>query len=203
MSFKKINPELLEVIAQKGIKVPNEFQTKVIPKIKSGANCFCFAGKGAGKTTTVIIMALNKIQFKEQGDNAQVVIFAENKKKVIEIDEAIKEITFRTEIRSFCIYEEGDLTYQKNVIYPGLDILVATPRRFAQLYFQNGINLNELKMIMVDDAEFLNRGIAHTDIDRIDESLKTCQYVLFAEKPDAKFNRLKELFMKRAVTIRL
>jgi len=202
MSFKKINQELLEVLANDGVESPNDFQSAMIPKIKSGASCYGFAEKGAGKTTTALMMALNKIDFKEQGDNPQVVIFAENKKKVVEIEEKLKELTYRTDIRTFCIYEEGDLTYQKNTIYPGVDILVATTKRFAQLYFQNGINLNELKMIIVDDAEFLNRGTSHTDLDRINESLKSCQFVLFAEKDDAKFNRLNELFMQRAIKVK-
>jgi hypothetical protein len=59
-----------------------------------------------------------------------------------------------------------------------------------------------LKMIIVDDAEFLTRGTSHTDIDRISESLKSCQYVLLAEKPDPKFDRLDELFMQRAIKVK-
>jgi superfamily II DNA/RNA helicase len=202
MSFKKINEQLIEVLAARGIEAPNAFQTAMIPKIKSGANCYGFGEKGSGKTTTALIVALNKIKFTDEGDNPKVVIFAENKKKVVAIEEMLQEWTYRTDIRTFCIYEEGDLTYQKNTVYPGLDILVATTKRFAQLYFLNGINLGELKMIIVDDAEFLTRGTSHTDIDRISESLKSCQYVLLAEKPDPKFDRLDELFMQRAIKVK-
>ena len=69
MSFKKLNEDLLEVLSANGIDSPNEFQTAMIPKIKSGANCYGFAEKGAGKTTTALIVALNQINFSVEGDN--------------------------------------------------------------------------------------------------------------------------------------
>ena len=59
MSFKKINQELLEVLAAEGVESPNNFQKAMIPKIKSGASCYGIAEKGAGKTTTALINRLS------------------------------------------------------------------------------------------------------------------------------------------------
>jgi superfamily II DNA/RNA helicase len=82
-----------------------------------------------------------------------------------------------------------------------MDILISTPKRFSKLYFLNGINLSELQLIMVDDADFLTRGTAHTDIDRLAESLKKCQFVVFTDNYTPRYDRLKDLFMKNAELI--
>ena len=201
MSFKKVNQELLFELSNLEISEPNELQKKVLPKIKSGANLFIEGEKGSGKTTALIISVLDKLNFKEGGDNPRVVIFMETRDEVIELEAKFKEIIKYREIRTFPIFEQGDIDHQKNTIYPGMDILISTPKRFSKLYFLNGINLSELQLIMVDDADFLTRGTAHTDIDRLAESLKKCQFVVFTDKYTPRYDRLKDLFMKNAELI--
>ncbi len=202
MSFKKINLDLLEVLNAHGISEPNEFQKLLIPNIKSGANLIGIGPKGVGKSTTILISVLNKLGFAAQGDNPRAVIFVENRAAALKLEEAFQPLIHRTDLRIFSVYEEGDLTFQKNTIYPGMDILIATPKRFSKLYFLNGINLNELEMLIVEDADFLSRGVGHTTIDRITESLKKGQYLVFAEKL-SNLSKIRELFMAKAKVFKL
>jgi hypothetical protein len=56
----------------------------------------------------------------------------------------------------------------------------------------------ELKMIIIEDAEFLVGTSFHTNIGRISESIQKCQHLVFAEKYDSKLERLRDLFMENA-----
>lgn len=197
MSFKKINTELVEVLKANGISDTNDFQKLLIPHIKSGINLIGIGPAGIGKTTTILISVLNQLKFAAIGDNPRAVIFVKDKAAALKLEEAFKVLIDRTEMRIFSIYEEGAATFQKNTIYPGLDILIATPKRFAKLYFLNGINLNELEMLIIEDADFVSRGADHTTIDRVTESLKKGQFIAFAEDLD-KLAKIRNLFMANA-----
>ncbi|MEO9532204.1 MAG: DEAD/DEAH box helicase [Crocinitomicaceae bacterium] len=202
MSFKKIDPELISRLGEKGIESPNPFQAAIIPKIKSGVHVYGIGEKGCGKTTTILLSVLNKLKMAPKGDNPRAVIFVQDRKAALELEEQFVALTRYTDLRILPIYEEGDWQIQKNLIYPGIDILIATPKRFAKLYFLNGINLNELEMLIIEDADFLISSSAHTDINRITESLKKGQFLVFASKFEGKVKALKELFMARSVIVK-
>ena len=51
MSFKKYHPLLKESLEKLGVEMPNAFQKKILPIIKSGASVYGIGPKGCGKTT--------------------------------------------------------------------------------------------------------------------------------------------------------
>ena len=82
----------------------------------------------------------------------------------------------------------------------GSDIVIATPKRLSKLYFLNGINLTQLQMMIIEDAEFVIKNNFHTTIDRISESLTKTQFLVFCRE---KNNRFDDLFMSRSQIIKL
>ena len=201
MSFKKILPSLKAIMLSQGIQEPTEFQNKVIPKIKSGANVFGVAKEKEGKTTALIISTLQKLENKSEGDNPRAIIFVKDKESALALEEEFKRWIKYTDLRVYSVVEEHHIYNQKDLIYIGTDIVIATPKRLNKLYFQNGINLNQLKLIAIEDANFLNGNNLLTDINRISESLSKLQHVVFATHFDTKLNRMKELFMENSITI--
>ena len=195
MSFKKLIPSIVDTLSALGCEEPTALQTKAIPKIKSGTNIFVTGPKDSGKTTTLIINTIQQLKGRAIGDNPRALIFVKDRNAAKYLEERFSAFINKTDLRMFCVFEEGDVEHQKDAIYIGMDIVIATPKRLSKLYFLNGVNLTQLQMIVVEDAEFLVGKSFHTDIDRISESVK-CQHVVFAEKYDDKLNRLKELFME-------
>jgi superfamily II DNA/RNA helicase len=201
MSFKKLNPLLLEKMQDLGITEPTPFQQELIPKIKSGANLFAIAPKGAGKTEAMIISIFQRLQMEPLGDNPIAVVFSKDKASVMALQDRFKRYTLGTELRIRTVYEERIINHQKDEIYAGADVVIATPKRLSKLYFLNGINLMELQMIVVHDAAFLAGTPFHTDINRISQSMK-CQHLVFAEKFDDRLQKLEELFMTNAQVVK-
>ena len=201
MAFRKLLPTTKSVLEEKGIETPNAFQAKAIPKIKSGADVFAIAPNGGGKTTTLIINTIQKLKGEAKHDVPRAIIFVKDKEAALNLEAEFKVFMAGTNLRIYCVYEEPVIDHQLGEIYPGIDIIIATPKRLNKVYFLNGINLSELQLIGVEDAEFISRGSNQTFIARISESVQKCQYVVFAEKFDAKMEKLRNVFMEKAVVV--
>lgn len=194
MSFKKLIEPLKDVLKAQGIEIPNALQTKVLSKIKSGANLFIIAPKNAGKTTTLVISVINKL--KEAFEDApRALIFVKDKQAALELADLFNLYKRGTDLRVYCAYEEHNLELQREELYLGTDIVIASPKRLNRIFYLNGINLNKLQMCIVEDAEFLFRNNNFAEVTRTPESIGKCQYLVFSDHFDNRFERWEESFM--------
>ena len=65
----------------------------------------------------------------------------------------------------------------------------------------NGINLNDMTTVIIEDANFLPRIDFAKDIVRISEAFEKCQYVVFSNVYDEKLKLLKNSFMYNGVLV--
>jgi superfamily II DNA/RNA helicase len=201
MSFKKLNPILKDVLETQGFETPLPFQKDILPKLKSGSNVYGIAPKGFGKTTALILAIVHKLKAQAVDDSPRALILVKDKQAALELKEEFEKFTRRTDLRIYTAYEEYDMEKQREEIYYGVDILIATPRRLNKLYFMNSVHLGQLQLLALEDAEFLIRNNYHNDVLRVTESLQKCQYVIMAETMHAKYERLQESFMYNALLV--
>ena len=202
MSFKKLNPILKEALENIGFDNPLPFQKDILPKLKGGANVYGIAPKGSGKTTALIIAIIHKLKAEPFEDSPRALILVKDKQAALDLKEEFEKFTNkRTGLRVYCAYEEYPLDKQREEVYYGIDVLIATPKRLNKLYFMNSLHLGQLQLLALDDAEFLIRNNYHNDVLRVTESLQKCQYVILAEKMHEKYERLQESFMYNAYKI--
>lgn len=200
MAFKKITETLLNNLQQNGITEPNKLQTKILSKIKGGISMFVVAPKGSGKTTSMIISVVNKLKDAFE-DAPRALIFVKDKEDALALAETFKIYTKGTDLRVYCAYEEHNIELQREEIYLGTDIVIATPKRLNKIFYLNGINLNKLQLFIVDDATFLFRNNHFAEVNRTPESIAKCQYLIFTENYDARFDRWQDSFMFNAEII--
>ena len=198
MPFQKLHPHLLESLERLSIENPTSFQKNSIPIIKSGTNVFCIAPKDSGKTTSLILTTLHKLKCKAVGDAPRAIVLVENKSKVLELYDAFLEYSKYSSIRVYASYEQLHIDVQKSEIYMGIDILITTPKTLQKLFLNNGVSISELKICSIEDAQFLIQQSEYTALTTTTESIKKCQYVLYAETLHPKLKRLDEYFMERA-----
>lgn len=203
MPFKKLHPQLLESLEQQSIETPTPFEKRSIPVIKSGANVFCFAADGCGKTTTLILTTLQKLKGEAVGNAPRAVVLVENKAKVLELYEAFLKYTKYGTLRVYASYEELHIDVQKSEIYMGIDILITTPKTLQNLFLTNGVSISELKICSIDDADFLSKKSDTTRMIVMAESIKKCQFVIYAQKSHPQLKRLENHFMEHSRTIQV
>lgn len=202
MSFKKFHPSVLEALQAQNMEAPLPFQKEILPKLKGGMDVYGIAPEGSGKTTALILATIHKLKAEAFEDSPRALIMVKDKEAALYLKERFEVFTSYTDLRVYAAYDEYDMEKQKEEIYYGVDIIIATPKRLNKLYFLNGIHLGQLQLFAMEDAEILMRGNYQNDILRVTESLKKCQYVILSEKMSPKLRSLQENMMDNAQIVK-
>jgi superfamily II DNA/RNA helicase len=203
MPFKKLHSDIKEKLAFFEITTPTPFQSKSIPFIKSGANVYCTAPKDSGKTTALILTTLQKLKCEEVGVAPRAIILVENRERAFELEETILKYTRHTSLRVYTCDDKFHIEVLTSEIFEGVDILIATPRTVCKLLLSEGLNMTQLKIFNIEDAEFLAKSATYTDLMAITQSIHKCQYVVYSEKSNAMLKRLETNIMQYSRTVAL
>ncbi len=202
MSFKKLHPLLKESLENAGFETSNAFQKKVLPTLKGGSDAYIIAPKGSGKTTALIIATIHKLKAAAFEDSPRAIIVVKDKADALVLMDEFERFIKNTDLRVYALYDEYDIEKQKTEIYPGQDIVIATPARLSKLYFLNGIHLGEVQLFAIEDADYLGRNNAYNHILRLSESMTKCQFVITADTMNTRIQNYQNAFMHNAQTVK-
>ena len=89
------------------------------------------------------------------------------------------EKTFRKlDLTQDLIVEKGQRVRQRNDLFFGTELIVGTPKRICEMYFQNGFNIGELKLFMLLDLKAILKQGNKGFVNRLSESLPKCKKVV-------------------------
>ncbi|MCL3779273.1 DEAD/DEAH box helicase [Prolixibacteraceae bacterium JC049] len=201
MKLKKLAPELAAGIIDAGFdKDPRPVQSASIPKIKSGADVVVLSPENTGKSVALLIGVMLRLK-KAEGEAPRAIVLANTKEQVFALEEQFNELATHTNLRTFSVFDQGIIQYQKDMIYEGLDVLFGTPKRINELMSITGIPMINLKVLAVDDAETLVAQNQHPVAYRIADGAKKLQCLLFATHWHEKFDDLEERMLKNPIII--
>ncbi|MDG2497907.1 MAG: DEAD/DEAH box helicase [Flavobacteriaceae bacterium] len=201
MPFKKLHSDIQEKLESLDIRTPTPFQSSCIPVIKSGVNTYCTAPKGNGKTSALVWTTLQKLKCEAIGNAPRAVVLVENKERALEIYDTFLAYTKYNSLRLYVGHEQLHIDIQKSEIFMGVDILISTPKTMNKLFLLNGVSTAQLKIISIDDAEFLTQHSFYTALMSIAQSIQKCQYVIYSEKMHPVLKRFESYFMERSKVV--
>ena len=178
MQLKKINPNLQKALIENDFIEANELQQETFSTIKSGVDAVVQSPNGSGKTTTILLNVIQKME-KPVGESTRALILVQDKEKVLEALEAFKKLNHYNNLRVFGVHEKGDMDYDKNQISLGMDVLIGTPIRVNEMFSSAGFNMNTIKMFVVDDIEEMLRKREDSIIQRLSMSAEKTQRLFF------------------------
>jgi superfamily II DNA/RNA helicase len=202
MSFKKLHPLLKDALENEGFETTNPFQKKVLPIVKGGADAYIIAPNGSGKTTALIIVTIHKLKAVAFEDSPRAIVIVKDKQNALALKNEFERFTKNTDLRVYAAYDEYDIEKQKEEIYYGQDIVIATPARLSKLYFLNGIHTGEVCLFAIEDADYIGRNNAYNHILRLSESLNKCQFMIIADALNPKIKNYQNAFMSNARVIK-
>lgn len=194
MQLKKINPNLQKALIENDFVEANEMQEETFSAIKSGVDAVIQGPKKSGKTTTIIMNVIQKMD-KPLGESTRALILVQNKEKVLEAVEQFKKLNHYNNLRVIGVHERGDIDYDKNLISVGMDVLIGTPIRISEMFTSAGFNMNTIKMFVVDDIEEMLRKREDTLIDRLSSSIDKTQRLFFCTQITEKVEILADRIM--------
>ncbi|HEY5691836.1 MAG TPA: DEAD/DEAH box helicase [Cyclobacteriaceae bacterium] len=148
----KLNRQLLNAIEDSGYNKPTEIQVKCIPLILGGQQVIGIAQTGTGKTAAYLLPILMRIKYAENV-GPRVLILAPTKELVVQVSSNAKTLASFTDIRIVALYGGVGPTQQLKALRDGVDVIVATPGRFMELYLRNEIPAKQLKTLVIDEAD--------------------------------------------------
>jgi ATP-dependent RNA helicase RhlE len=194
MNLKKINPNLQKALIENGLTEANEMQQETFSTIKSGADAVIQSVGGSGKSTTIVINVLQRME-KSIGESTRVLIIVENKEKVLEMEALFLKLGTYHDLSILGVHDKGDIDYDKNIISLGLDVLIGTPNKINAMFSSAGFNINTIKMLIIDDADILFRNRMDAIILRLSNSIEKTQRLFFCSQITERVAVLAEKIM--------
>jgi ATP-dependent RNA helicase RhlE len=181
MQLKKIHPSLQNALIENAFIEANDMQQETFSTIKSGVDAVIQSPKKSGKTTTILMNVIQRME-KPVGESTRALVLVQDKEKVLEALEIFKKMNHYTNLRVFGVHEKGDMDYDKNQISLGMDVLIGTPIRINEMFSSAGFNMNTIKMFVVDDVEEMLRKREDSIIQRLSMSAEKTQRLFFCSQ---------------------
>lgn len=194
MNLKKINPNLQKALIEHGLTEANDMQRETFSTLKSGGDAVIQSPAGTGKTSTIVINVIQKLE-KTLDESTRALIIVENKEKVQEMEELFLKFGTYTDLSILGVHDKGDIDYDKNIVSLGLDILIGTPNKINAMFSSAGFNINTIKILVIDDAEILFRNRMDAVILRLSNSIEKTQRVFFCNQITERVEVLAEKIM--------
>jgi len=168
-----LRPELLRAVAESGYTTPTPIQQQAIPLVLAGRDVMGGAQTGTGKTAGFGLPILQRLAPHASNSPSparhpvRALILAPTRELAIQVEESIKEYGKYTGIRSTCVFGGVDIKQQLAIVRAGVEILVATPGRLLDHVEQKSVNLGQVEVFVLDEADrMLDMGFI-PDIKRI------------------------------------
>jgi superfamily II DNA/RNA helicase len=194
MNLKKINLNLQKALIENGLTEANEMQLETFSTIKSGADAVIQSAGGTGKTTTIVLNVIQKLE-KTFDESTRALILVETKEKVLEMEELFLKYGTYTDLSILGVHDKGDIDYDKNVVSMGLDILIGTPNKINAMFSSAGFNSNTIKLMIVDDADVLFRSRMDAVVLRLSNSIEKTQRLFFCSQITERVESLADKIM--------
>ncbi|KAA0990795.1 DEAD/DEAH box helicase [Dyadobacter aurulentus] len=192
----KLNRQLLNAIEEAGYTEPTPIQEQAIPLALAGQDILGIAQTGTGKTAAYTLPLLMRIKY-AQGEHPRALIMAPTRELAMQISEAINALSKYTDIRTVVLYGGVGPKTQIENLRKGVDIIVATPGRFMDLYFQEEIVVKHLNVMVLDEADKMMDMGFMPQIRKLLEIIPTKrQNMLFSATFSEKVERLSHEFLE-------
>jgi len=203
VSFEELglNMSIVKAVKEIGMENPFPIQEHCIPLILKGKDVIGQAHTGTGKTAAFSLPIISSL--KSRGP-IQALVLVPTRELAMQVSTEIRKFSKYVGIRSLAIYGGQSINIQKDQLRRGVQIIVATPGRLIDHLKQGTIQLEDVKFVVLDEADrMLDMGFID-DIKFIlfyvNERRQTC---LFSATMPIEILRLSREYMKEPEQVRL
>ncbi|PKO45144.1 MAG: ATP-dependent RNA helicase [Betaproteobacteria bacterium HGW-Betaproteobacteria-22] len=197
-------PELLKALTESGYTTPTPIQAQAIPVALAGGDLMAGAQTGTGKTAAFALPILQKLLPLANASTSpakhpvRALILTPTRELAIQVEESVKAYAKHTQLRSLVVYGGVDIKTQTPHLKTGVEVLVATPGRLLDHIEQKTLQLNQVQMLVLDEADrMLDMGFM-PDLKRILALLpKQRQNLMFSATFSNEIKKLADDFLSK------
>lgn len=159
MSFEKLNliQPLKSALLNEGYTIPTPIQSQAIPVILERRDLIGCAQTGTGKTAAFALPILQILSAERESRKSKRIIksliLTPTRELALQISESFNAYGKQTGLKNAVVFGGVSQRAQTLKLQQGVDILIATPGRLLDLINQRYINLNSIKLFVLDEAD--------------------------------------------------
>lgn len=191
-----LNESLLLAIKDLGFENPSEVQEKAIPVLlEKNTDLVALAQTGTGKTAAFGFPAIQKINVEDR--NTQVLILSPTRELCLQITNEMKNYAkYIKGLNTVAIYGGASITEQAREIKRGAHVIVATPGRMQDMINRGLVNIKNINICVLDEAdEMLNMGFYEDIVAILSDTPDDKNTWLFSATMPAEVARIAKKFM--------
>jgi len=197
-----LGPELLRAVAEEGYTDPTPIQEQAIPIVLRGADLMARAQTGTGKTAAFALPILERLKgqanksFSPARHPIRVLVVTPTRELAVQVHNSFADYGKYVGLRSTIVYGGVPMGPQEKDLLGGVEIVVATPGRLLDHAGSRTLNLGQVQVLVLDEADrMLDMGFID-DIRRIVAMLPAKrQNLLFSATLDGEVRSLASTFL--------
>jgi len=196
-------PEILKAIERMGFEEASPIQSAAIPVLLEGADVVGQSQTGSGKTAAFGIPAIQLIDASIRAP--QVLILCPTRELAVQVAEEIAKLAFfKRGVRELPIYGGQSYERQFKGLHAGAQIIIGTPGRVMDHLERKSLKLDQIKMVILDEADrMLDMGFVDdikTILRQVPEQRQT---VFFSATIPRPIQQLIQTFTRNPVNVRV
>lgn len=198
-----LSAPIMRAIDEIGYKTPTLIQAQAIPVILQKQDLVGIAQTGTGKTASFTLPILEILtSTKGRARMPRALILEPTRELAIQVAENLKQYGQHLKLSHALLVGGESIVEQKEILNRGVDIIIATPGRLMDLFDKGAILLNQIKILVIDEADrMLDMGFI-PDVERIISFLpKTRQTLLLSATMSPEIKKLTDSFLSNPTEI--
>ena len=161
MNFEELNlaPAIVKAVLEQGYTTPTAIQEQAIPVVLNGHDLLGGAQTGTGKTAAFVLPMLHKLSIGETPKNKfggvgiRALVLTPTRELAAQVEESVQTYGKYLNLSSTVIFGGVGMNPQISRVKKGVDILVATPGRLLDLLQQGVLDLGQVQILVLDEAD--------------------------------------------------
>jgi superfamily II DNA/RNA helicase len=201
-------PEVLRALSEQGYTRPTPIQAQAIPVVLQGRDVMGAAQTGTGKTASFslpiiqLLLAHASSSMSPARHPVRALVLTPTRELAVQVAENVKAYCQHTPLRSCVVFGGMDMAPQTAALRAGVEIVIATPGRLLDHVQQKTLNLSQVQMLVMDEADrMLDMGFL-PDLQRIINMLPARrQNLMFSATFSPEIKKLANSFLTSPVLI--
>jgi len=197
-----LSKPVLAALEEAGYSEPTTIQRRTIGLILDGHNLLASAETGSGKTAAFALPIVDCLQ--EPSDKPRALVLAPTRELALQVSSQFKIFGKQLGLRVVTIYGGAGMDAQLRALKGKVDIIVATPGRLNDCLERRAVDLSQVEMLVLDEADrLLDLGFMPQVRRIVSKVSKERQTLMFSATIDDRIGRLSNEFSEDPVIVKV
>ncbi len=195
-------PQVLDAVRRAGYERPTPIQAQAIPLVLKGRDLMGLAQTGTGKTAAFTLPIINRLM--DGPRRTRALVLTPTRELAIQVEESVRNYAAESGLEVVAVFGGVPLEPQQKKLRDGVDIVVATPGRLIDHLERQNVVLDDLEILVLDEADrMLDMGFA-PQINRIVDQIPPYrQTLLFSATMPPEVEALARKYLRRPKVVQI